>query len=217
VTFAVAGQIRTLIANGEAIVLFIRNLGENAKLDRDARPARIADARHKDLASSPDTLDHGGVNLHCHRSLQHLDRQEELAPVLLANQQPFQPSQWTCHNPYSIATSEEGVGLCFDRTLNHPSDRLDLHIGYARRLTSTSHHHVNAWSCKDGEPLDEGTTKEDVTRKEGERNTLDAVFPLMSGRIKGKERFKPFPRQGLMDTFLMLMPSVKSIPRVTDF
>ena len=62
--------------------------------------------------------------------------------------------------------------------------------------------------------MDEGTTEEDVTREEGERNSLDAVFPLVSGRVEGKERFKPFARQDLMDTLLVLMASVKSVPRV---
>jgi hypothetical protein len=71
---------------------------------------------------------------------------------------------------------------------------------------------VNAWSGKDWKPLGEGSTEEHITREEGERNSLDAVFPLVSGRIKGQESFKPFPRQGLMNTLLVLMASVKSIP-----
>jgi hypothetical protein len=154
------------------------------------------------------------MNLHRHRSLQHLDGQEEFAPVLLADQEAFQPSQWACHNPDTITTPEEGVWLCFDRTLNHPTNRLDLDIGYTRRLSSASHNHVNAWSGKDREPLNEGTTEEYVTREKGKRNSLDAVFPLVCGRVERKERFKPFPHQDLMDTFLMLMTSVKCVPRV---
>jgi len=73
---------------------------------------------------------------------------------------------------------------------------------------------VNAWSGKNREPLNEGAPEEDVTWEEGKRNSLDAVFPLVSSRIEGKERFKPFPRQDLMDTFLVLMASVKSVPAV---
>jgi hypothetical protein len=73
---------------------------------------------------------------------------------------------------------------------------------------------VNAWSGKDREPLNQGTTEEDVTREKGERNSLDAVFPLVSGRVERKKRFKPFPREDLMDRLLMLMASVKSVPRV---
>jgi len=60
--------------------------------------------------------------------------------------------------------------------------------------------------------MDERSAEEYVTREKGERDSLDAVFPLMSCGVKGEERLKPFTCQHLMDNLLMLMPSVKSIP-----
>jgi hypothetical protein len=60
----------------------------------------------------------------------------------------------------------------------------------------------------------EGAAQEHITRKEGEGNPLDAVFPLVGGRIKGQESFKPFPLQHLMNTLLVLMASVKGVPEV---
>ena len=102
--------------------------------------------------------------------------------------------------------------LYLDRTLDHPTNRLDLRAGYARRLSPASHHGVNAGSGKDREPLGERSAEEHITREEGKRNSLDAVFPLVSSRIEGQESFKPFPRQDLMNTLLVLMASVKSVP-----
>jgi hypothetical protein len=73
---------------------------------------------------------------------------------------------------------------------------------------------VNAGSGKDWEPLGERSAKENITGEEGERNSLDAIFPLVSGGVKGQESLQPFPRQDLMDTLLVLMASVKSVPSV---
>jgi hypothetical protein len=75
---------------------------------------------------------------------------------------------------------------------------------------------VNAWGGKDGEPLLEGAAKEYITRKQGERNSLDAIFPLVGGRIEGQEGFKPFPGQGMINALLVLMASVKSVPEVAS-
>jgi hypothetical protein len=54
--------------------------------------------------------------------------------------------------------------------------------------------------------------QEHITREEGERNSLDPVLPLVSGGIEGQESFKPFPRQNLMNSLLVLMASIKSVP-----
>jgi hypothetical protein len=107
-----------------------------------------------------------------------------------------------------IATFEIRVRLCMDGTLDHRTYRLDLHAGYARRLPPASHHRVNAGSGKHWEPLDNGPAEKDVTREEGERNSFDAVFPLVSGGIEGEERLKTFPRKDLMNTLLVLMASI---------
>ena len=62
--------------------------------------------------------------------------------------------------------------------------------------------------------MDERSAQEDITREKGKGDSLDAVFPLMSGGVEGEKRFKPFTRQHLMDNLLMLMPSVKSVPGI---
>jgi hypothetical protein len=183
-------------------------------LGRGTRPTRTGDARHKDLTPPADALDHGSVNLHCHRSLQHFDGEEEFAPIFLAEQDPLQTSQRTGRNPDTIATSEEGVRLCLDGTVDHPPKRLYLRLGYACRLSAESHHRVNARSGKNWEPMDKRALEEHITREERERNTLDAVFPLMSAGIEGKESFQPFPRQDMMNTLLVLMASIKRVPSI---
>jgi len=64
--------------------------------------------------------------------------------------------------------------------------------------------------------MDERSAEKYVTREKGERDSLDAVFPLVSCSVEGEERFKPFTCQHLMHNLLMLMPSVKSVPGVAD-
>ncbi len=102
------------------------------------------------------------------------------------------------------------------RALHHRTNRFDLGAGYTSRLSPASDHIVNTGSCKDGKPAIEGSTQEHVTREEGERNPLDPVFPLVGGRVEGQESFKPFPGQGLMDTLLVLMASIKGVPEVSS-
>jgi hypothetical protein len=60
--------------------------------------------------------------------------------------------------------------------------------------------------------MDQGPAKEDIAREEGERNSLHPVFPMVSGRIEGKEGFKSFPHQDSMNDLFVLMASVKSVP-----
>jgi hypothetical protein len=84
-----------------------------------------------------------------------------------------------------IAALKEGVRLCFDWTIDDEADCLNLVIGYRCRTPPTSHYGVDARSGKYGEPVHERTTEEDVTRKQGKRNPLDPVFPLVGRRIKG--------------------------------
>jgi len=62
--------------------------------------------------------------------------------------------------------------------------------------------------------MNERSTKKHVTREEGERNSLDAVFPLVSRRIEREERFITFPRQDLMNALFVLMAGVESVPGV---
>jgi hypothetical protein len=62
--------------------------------------------------------------------------------------------------------------------------------------------------------MNEGPAEKHITREEGERNSLHPVFPMVSGCIEGQESFKPFPRQDSMNTLLMLMASVKSVPAI---
>jgi len=168
------------------------------------------------VTSPSDRLDHGGVHFHRHRTLQHLDRQQEFTPILLAEQEPFQSLQRTHGNPDPITTLKVGVRLYGGRTLHHPANRIDLRIGYAGRLSPAPHHGVDAGSAEDGEPLFKGAAQEDVTWEEGERNPLNTVLPLMGGCIERQEGFKPFPRQGLLDTLFVLMAGVKSIPGIVS-
>jgi hypothetical protein len=113
-----------------------------------------------------------------------------------------------------IATFEERVRFHTDRALHHPSNRINFNIGDARRLSSTPHNGVDTRCGKNRKPMDERSAQEDITREKGKGDSLDAVFPLMSGGVEGEERFKPFTRQHLMDNLLMLMPSVKSVPGI---
>jgi hypothetical protein len=76
------------------------------------------------------------------------------------------------------------------------------------------HYGVNARSGKDWKPLDERAAQEHITRKEGEGDSLDAVFPLVSSGIEGQEGFKSLTGQNLMDILLMLMTSVESVPGI---
>jgi hypothetical protein len=148
--------------------------------------------------------------------LQHLDRKEQLAPVLLSEQESLQPPQWSSRNPDTIAAFEERVRLHTNWALNHPANGFNLGIRDTRRLSRAAYHAVNTRCGKDRKPMDEGAAEEYVTREKGERDSLDAVFPLVSCRVDGKERFKPFTSQHLMHNFLMLMPSVKSVPRIAN-
>jgi hypothetical protein len=166
------------------------------------------------LAPSAYSLYHGGFDLYCHRPLQHLDRQQKFAPVFLAQQYPFQPSQWTCRNPDTITASEEWVGLNSDGILYHGADRIDFCTRNGCWLSSKTYYGMNTWSGQDGKPVDEGPAKEYITREQRKRNSLDAVLPLMRGRIQGQEGFKPFPRKHSVNTLLVLMASVKSVPAV---
>jgi hypothetical protein len=71
---------------------------------------------------------------------------------------------------------------------------------------------VNPWSSKDWKPLAKRSAEEYVTRKQGERNSLDAVFPLVCGGVEGQESLKPLPRQDLMNALLVLMAGIEGIP-----
>jgi hypothetical protein len=71
---------------------------------------------------------------------------------------------------------------------------------------------VYARSGEHGKPVGNGSTEKYITWKEGKRNALDAVFPVVSRRVEGEEGFKSLPRQVSLDYLFVLMASVKSVP-----
>jgi len=73
---------------------------------------------------------------------------------------------------------------------------------------------VNTRRGKNRKPLEEGSAQKHIAWEEGEGDSLDAVFPLVSCGIERQEGFKTLTCQDLMNAFFMLMPSVKCVPGI---
>ena len=133
--------------------------------------------------------------------------------ILLPEQDPFKPLQWPCFDPHLVTALDERMGFSFEGTLDHSTDSLYLWAGNQGWLAAEPHYGVNPRGSEDRQPAVDWAAKEYVTGEQRERKLFHSVFPAVDSGINRKESFEALAREYTGYGFLMLVASVKRVPK----
>jgi hypothetical protein len=132
------------------------------------------------------------VNLHSHRLLDKLDRENQPVLVLAADQYPLEALQGTALDSNPVSAFQERRGFNAHGSRKDLTYRIYLRIGNDSGQAPEGHQAVDTRRRQNAEPPIESPPQEQIAGEKRERDLPGSIAPIPNCGVQREEDFKSF-------------------------